>query len=124
MPLKRRRTPAQAAASRTNGALGGRPARLDARSALPIEQARALGRSRLGRCARFWVDLVEGSVPGATIMDRIAASRELADRCGLPKRTESELIERTFTPILVQVEGGLGWPAPCEPAVKEGDDGQ
>jgi hypothetical protein len=45
----------------------------------------------------------------STHMDLISASREVLDR-KIPKLTSAEIALRDTTPILLRVEGGLGWP--------------
>lgn len=100
---------AQKARAQTEGIGGQKPFTED--EALTRAQAVALGRSKLQLCVNTWVSILEAK--SSTNMDRIMAAREIADRCGMPRRTESEIVtEKPLTPLLIMMEGGLGWPAP------------
>ena len=47
--------------------------------------------------------------PKSTNIDKNHAATAILDR-KLPKVTQSEMVLRGLRPILLQVEGGLGWP--------------
>lgn len=83
-----------------------------------------IGRPALERCLQFWADVLDCKIKqqvvtqygkvieiDPTIEQRRDASRELADRCGLPKRSEHDVAGMAF-PLLVVDAGpdGLGWP--------------
>ena len=83
-----------------------------------------IGRPALERCLQFWADVLDCKIKrqlvtesGAVVTDdptidqRLAASREIANRCGLPQRTEHDVAGNAF-PLMVVDAGreGLGWP--------------
>lgn len=118
-----RKSEKQAAANKRNGALGGAPPKPTLEQELTREQAFAKGRSLLTRAVLLWEQLLKDELPEATIMDRLTAAREIANRCGMPTRTESEIVgDKPLTMMLVQVEGGLGWPAPVAADDTRADD--
>lgn len=113
-----------AAVSRSNGQLGGRPRALTEKHAELLEQARQHGRAKLIDCVRLWCDLITGRRRG-TNNDRLAASRELADRLGLPRLSRQEVMGNEPAVFKIEVkgvEGGLGWPPPLGPAAEAADD--
>lgn len=68
-----------------------------------IDRAKAKGRKAITDCMDLWVALVRGEVAGAEIHDRRAAAKEIADRCGLPVRTEQEILgDAGFPPVVIE----------------------
>ncbi len=74
-----------------------------------------IGRPALRRCLQLWADILDGKVKrqvvteagifdaDPTIEQRIAASREIANRCGLPVRTDVDM--STAPPFFRAIEG-------------------
>lgn len=122
--MPKRMTEKQLAANRAN-AKKSRGSRPSLASLSKIEDAKErIGRPALEACLRFWVDVLQCAVKrevvtedggviqaDPTIEQRLAASREIANRCGLPPRSEHDVAGMAF-PLLVVDAGreGLGWP--------------
>lgn len=90
-------TQAQIAASRANGKKGGRKPGYSSRERRVRDRATTMGREALADVVQFWCDLVQGKIDGSTA-DRLRASENLADRFGLPKRTEHEIMGDDVAP--------------------------
>jgi hypothetical protein len=87
------------------GSLG--PRNLDAKE----KAARLKADRHLNRITPLAVATLEKILrsKSSTNMDLISASREVLDR-KIPKLTSAEIALRDTMPILLRVEGGLGWP--------------
>ena len=82
------RTYRQRLQSSVNGVTGGRPpAPLDPHGVAAVrrikERARKLGGASLGKCVRFWIDVLGDK--NARMQDRLRAAENLCDRFGFPK---------------------------------------
>ncbi len=113
--MPKRVTPKQIAANRANAKKprGSKPtlASLD----VIADAKERIGRPALERCLQFWADVLDCKVKrqvvteagiidaDPTIEQRTAASRELANRCGLPVRTDVDL--STAPPLFLSIEG-------------------
>ena len=100
------RTPAQREAARRNGLLGGRPKATAGRAQENRirDLARREGKNALRKVIRFWIDIVDGKVPGAQVSDRIRAGEQIANRCGLPPLAQQQ-IQTDLPPKMFDVPG-------------------
>lgn len=83
---------ARTARARENGRKGGRPPKTawNAEQRLRAE-ARAKGEGALRLLMDYWIELVEGKHANATHDHRLRAAENIANRCGLPIRTEQNV---------------------------------
>lgn len=100
---------ARAERARANGRKGGRPPKTawNAEQRLRDEAVKR-GETYLAKCLDYWIELIEGKHAGATHDHRLRATENLANRCGLPIRTEQNV-----TPGLpVKSVWLMGWTDP------------
>lgn len=98
---------ARAKRARENGRKGGRPPRSPFNAAQKIAaQARAKGEAVLPYLVDYMIELVRGEHDDATHDHRIRAGEFLANRCGMPVRTETMI-----GPMEVEVRtvNAVGW---------------
>jgi len=90
-------------AARENGKKGGRPATsLITQGEREIrEEARKIGRSALKNVVQFWVDVMNGDIPGANCGDKLRASENLADRMGMPRKTKVDATANDIPPKMI-----------------------
>jgi predicted Zn-dependent protease with MMP-like domain len=64
-----------------------------------VEEARSKVRKRFDKLLEFLCDVVDGKIEGASVGDRIKASAELFDRCGLPRKAQFDAVDSEGTSI-------------------------
>lgn len=84
-------TPAQIAANRANGKKGGRKPGFNSKEQRIRDKATTMGRNALADVTKFWCDLIQDNVEGASVADRMRAAENLADRFGLPRKTDHDI---------------------------------
>jgi len=83
---------ARAERARANGRLGGRPPKTAWNEEQKLKaKAREKGESALCLLMDYWIELVEGKHAAATHDHRLRAAENIANRCGLPIRTEQNV---------------------------------
>jgi len=97
---------ARVAANKANGHKGGRPRNGDTRivERRLVDMARKRGIPALVTCVDYWVDVSKGRYKDATHSDRMRATENLANRLGLPARTET-VIPKAIPVKLVEIAG-------------------
>lgn len=91
-PITDKEREARRERARANGRKGGRPPKTAWNAEQKLrEKARERGESYLSTCVEYWIELVEGKHAKATHDHRLRAAENLANRCGLPIRTEQNV---------------------------------
>lgn len=78
-----------------------------------LTEAKRLLREALPVAAERLARILKSPRTKPEVLERVF--RLAADRCGLPPMTQIEATVAAAPPILLKIEGGLGWPAPLSP---------